>query len=219
MTILSAIEAVAAPDALERLRAGLGAHGLAIVDDWLPRTLVDELTHTCRALATHGHLAPAGIGQGTFRVKDEDWRQAGIRWIEAPFTGAEQAWLEHCEALRVGLNSALWLGLFDLESHYAAYPVGGFYRRHSDRFRTDDRRVVSLVLYLDDAWSETDGGALRFYRGDADRSGFLDVYPAAGRCVAFLSARYAHEVLATGRERHAIAAWFRRRPVDPIVEI
>jgi len=36
------------------------------------------------------------------------------------------------ETLRMGLNRALYLGLFDYESHYAIYGAGAGYTKHSD---------------------------------------------------------------------------------------
>ena len=73
--------------------------------------------------------------------------------------------LERFETLRLELNRELQLGLLDFECHFAVYPPGAFYRRHLDRFATDDRRTLSCVLYLNDAWSAQDGGALRLHLG------------------------------------------------------
>ena len=210
--------APAEPTVAARIAAGLQDPGYVVVDGWLPEALVGDLAHTCRSLAVHGHLDVAGIGQGPLRVEDARYRRTDIRWIEPPLTGAESAWLDRCESLRVGLNERLLLGLFDFESHYSVYPVGGFYRRHVDRFVTDDRRTVSCVLYLNDEWGPGDGGALRIFDNGDTRSPVLDVLPERGRLVAFLSDRFPHEVLPTRRERFAIAGWFRRRPLGaPLV--
>ena len=110
--------------------------------------------------------------------------------------------------MRTSCNRELALGLFEFEAHYALYPPGTRYARHRDRFRDDDARVLSCVLYLNDAWCAEDGGALRVHLDDARR---LDVVPAGGTLVAFLSARFEHEVLASQRQRLALTGWFRRR--------
>jgi SM-20-related protein len=49
------------------------------------------------------------------------------------------------------LKGALSLGIEEVEAHYACYAPGVDYARHVDRFRDDDARVISLVLYPDRA--------------------------------------------------------------------
>jgi SM-20-related protein len=112
------------------------------------------------------------------------------------------------ERLRFALNETTFLGLFAFEGHYALYPPGAFYRRHRDRFRDDDARVVSCVLYLNQAWTAADGGALRIH---LSRTNARDVLPIGGTLVCFLADQYEHEVLPATRERLSIAGWFRRR--------
>jgi SM-20-related protein len=117
--------------------------------------------------------------------------------------------LERYETLRQGVNQALYLGLFDLEVHFAVYPPGGGYHRHLDRFRDDDRRSLTVVLYLNEDWCAEDGGLLRFWpeaEGDA-----IDIVPAGGTLVTFLSDRFWHEVLPARRQRLSLTGWFRRR--------
>jgi SM-20-related protein len=189
-----------------------------VVDDWLSPELIDGLAHTCRSLADNGALASAGVGQGDFRVEDPRYPITEIRWIEASLTGAAADWLAHLNALWAHLNEHALLGLVDCECHYACYPVGGYYLRHFDRFLTDDSRTVSCVLYLDEDWRLEDGGVLRIHRPDAATAA-LDILPARGRFVAFLSDRFEHEVLPTQRPRHSIAGWMRRRLLGGLIEI
>ena len=115
--------------------------------------------------------------------------------------------LDALEALRIAINSTTYAGLFDLECHYAIYPPGARYRRHSDCLRDDDARVLSVVLYLNEDWRPADGGELMLYVGD----GALLVSPAGGTLVAFLSSQFEHEVLPATRERCSLTGWFRRR--------
>ncbi|HEU4430348.1 MAG TPA: 2OG-Fe(II) oxygenase [Myxococcota bacterium] len=112
------------------------------------------------------------------------------------------------------LNRELFLGLVALEAHYACYGAGAGYARHVDRFRDDDTRAISLVLYLNDAWRDDDGGALRLFASDDAREPALVVAPRGGTLVAMRSDTIAHEVLPALRERWSIAAWLRRRS-DP----
>ncbi|MEH6367338.1 MAG: 2OG-Fe(II) oxygenase, partial [Pseudomonas marincola] len=97
------------------------------------------------------------------------------------------------------------------ESHFAFYPAGAFYKKHLDRFRDDDRRTVSVVLYLNEQWQDDFGGELRLYLPDGETR---DVRPEAGSLVVFMSADMPHEVLPATRERLSLAGWFRRRGAD-----
>ncbi|HET9340154.1 MAG TPA: 2OG-Fe(II) oxygenase, partial [Casimicrobiaceae bacterium] len=111
------------------------------------------------------------------------------------------------DVLRRDVNRALAIGAFSLEMHYAIYPPGAGYARHRDRFGDDDARVLSCVAYLNDAWRDDDGGALRLHVA----GGPLDVLPRSGTLVAFLAERIEHEVLPAKRMRLAVSGWFRRR--------
>jgi SM-20-related protein len=117
------------------------------------------------------------------------------------------------EELRRACNRTLTLGLFEFECHYALYPPGASYSRHRDRFRDDDARVLSCVLYLNEDWRSGDGGALRLHLDHKDP---LDIAPVGGTLVAFLSGAFDHEVLPARRARIALAGWFRRRAAQGI---
>ncbi len=161
------------------------------------------------AEAHSADLQPARVGTGAQRQAMPELRSDRTRWIDADSAStAQRRLLEHFDALRVALNRALYTGLESVESHYAHYAPGARYGRHRDRFRDDDRRVVSCVLYLNPDWEAADGGALRLY-GD-DESNLAEVLPQAARLVVFLSERFPHEVLPATRDRYSIAAWFLR---------
>jgi SM-20-related protein len=113
------------------------------------------------------------------------------------------------EALRLELNQELMAGLVDFEGHFARYPAGAGYSRHVDQLSGSDVRVLSAVLYLNDEWSDEDGGQLRLHLGDG---GSRDVTPLGGRLVVFRSEQFEHEVLPARRERLSFTGWFRRRP-------
>jgi SM-20-related protein len=80
-----------------------------------------------------------------------------------------------------------------------------------DRFRDDDTRVVSVVLYLTAAWRPEDGGCLRLHLRDTGSPTVHDVAPHAGTLVAFLADRFPHEVMPATRARYSLTGWFRRR--------
>ena len=64
------------------------------------------------------------------------------------------------ETLRVGLNKARYLGLFEYECHYAIFSEGSSYAKHSDVLAGPKNRIVSTVLYLNENWQASDGGEL-----------------------------------------------------------
>ncbi|QGG81255.1 2OG-Fe(II) oxygenase [Litorivicinus lipolyticus] len=161
-----------------------------------------------RALAEEavgGTLSPARIGRGVDQVSAPEQRGDRIRWIDE-CSGAGRTWLAGCDQLRVHLNRTLMAGLFSFESHFAHYPAGAFYQRHVDAFRGQANRRVSLVAYLNDEWSDADGGQLVLYPTDHPQ---VRVTPAMGTLVVFLSEDLAHEVLPASRDRYSIAGWFR----------
>ena len=187
----------------------LVASGVAIVPGFLDRALVTRLRERALGLDRAGGFVAAGVGRAASLAQRDDVRGDRIRWIGLPSDDASENALEAAlDPVRRDVNRSLALGAFDLEMHYALYPAGASYARHRDRFRDDDARVLSCVLYLNDAWRREEGGALRLY---VSEDAPLDVFPEGGTLVAFLSDTFEHEVLPATRERIALAGWFRRR--------
>jgi len=193
---------------LQPIVDAIAGEGWCETDDFLPLDSVRALAGELCAKWSAGALQRAGVGTGEARRLQADVRGDHILWLEPPDAAAAQRiCLEQFEALRLALNRELQLGLFDFECHLAMYPPGAFYRRHLDRFASDDRRTLSCVLYLNEGWTAEDGGALRLHLPGGPR----DVLPSAARLVAFLSERFEHEVLPAQRERLSLTGWFRRR--------
>jgi SM-20-related protein len=188
---------------------GLAAGGIAIVSDFLPAAEIAALRAEALRRDRAGELVPAGVGRGEERGVRDDVRGDRIRWLdEEGATPPERALFAALGALRVAVNRELMLGLWRYEGHYALYPPGAFYAKHVDRFRDDDARTLSLVLYLNEAWTADDGGALRLW---LPHERTRDVLPLGGTLAAFLSANVPHEVLPAARPRLAVTGWFRRR--------
>lgn len=171
-------------------------------------SLTRELAAECRRRAQSGQLNAAGIGRGSGQQLQETVRGDSIQWLESGQCAAGDQYLALLDDLRQALNRSLFLGLEDFEGHFAVYPPGAFYLCHLDRFRDDDRRTVSVVFYLNEAWQVEEGGALRLHLPDEQQ---LDILPEAGTLAVFMSADTPHEVLPTTRERLSLTGWFRRR--------
>lgn len=194
--------------AIDRIVEAIARDGYAIAPDALPARHVTALREAARLRDARGKFVPAGVGRGAERIVRAEVRGDRICWIDVPdLQPCEARWFAQLETLRCSLNAGLMLGLLEFEGHYAIYPAGGSYSRHRDRFRDDDARVLSCVLYLNEEWGACDGGELRLFTG----SGAVDIPPCAGTLVVFLSERFEHEVRATQRDRYAFTGWFRRR--------
>ncbi len=164
-----------------------------------------------RSLDAQGATAAAGVGRGAGRTHAPAVRGDRIAWLpDAPGDDAERAAFDWLEAVRVACNRNLLLGLERFEGHYAVYPPGAGYERHRDRFRDDDTRALSCVLYLNDRWRVEEGGSLRLYLHDGTT---IDVVPEGGTFIAFLAADFDHEVRPATRERVTLTGWFRRRAI------
>ena len=161
-------------------------------------------------LARREAFRQAGIGRGDEHHVRTAVRGDEVLWMDpsAP-SPAQRVYLDRMEHLRTTLNRTLFLGLFAYEAHFAVYPPGAFYKRHLDAFHGRGKgRTLSCVLYLNEGWSDADGGHLRLYL-DGDRlEPFVDVRPEAGTLVTFLSEQFEHEVLTAHRERASATGWF-----------
>jgi len=119
------------------------------------------------------------------------------------------------ESWRERVASSVGLALGAREgAGFIRYPVGGFYRPHSDRgddaeWEGASRRAVALVVFLNTSRDsghegEFSGGVLRLFLPQQD----LDVSPEAGLLVAF-PADVLHEVTEVrGGTRDTIVDWF-----------
>jgi SM-20-related protein len=197
---------------LDEIAHTLAARGWAVVTDFLDTTTVAALVADLSGAVDAGALRPAAVGRGQEQALRGDIRGDHILWLnEADATPAQQAYLRRMDALRAVINRTAFLGLFELESHFALYPPGTFYRKHLDRFRDDSARSVSCVLYLNLEWAPQDGGALRLYLDSTGVGDSVDIVPVAGTLVIFLADRFWHEVLPAQRARMSLTGWFRTR--------
>lgn len=195
-----------------RIVDAIGRDRWVVTRDFIEGELVARLRAECGSEALRGRFQAAAIGGGERRQIRSDVRADEILWWhESELTAARRECLARFEQLRLALNQALQLGLWEFECHYASYRPGTFYRRHLDQLMGDGRRRVSCILYLNEGWQSEDGGALRIYRDKTEASAFDDVLPAGGALVVFPSERFFHEVLPAGRERLSLTGWFRTR--------
>jgi SM-20-related protein len=199
---------------LSALADQLAAQGYACWDTFLQ----PAETQTLRALAHQqfgeGSFKAAGVGQGLDYQHNQAVRSDHILWLDhhnehSPFA----FFFNRLGALADYLNQTCYLGIRDLEMHLAVYPQGAFYKRHLDVFRHDSGRVLSAICYLNENWTEADGGQLRIYfppQAEDQPETHIDLLPLGGRLVFFLSDQLEHEVLPARRNRYSITGWMKK---------
>lgn len=196
----------------DAIAEALAEAGWCVADAFLPEPLVRTLRGEALALRQAGAFHRAGVGRGPEHQVRPEVRGDEVLWLDpCSASEAQRDFLGRIEALRLAVNRALFLGLFDFEGHLAIYPPGAHYCRHLDRFRGVEVRTLSCVCYLNDAWSPADGGQLRLYPDPRRPDAGIDVLPFGGRLATFLSADCPHEVLPARRERISVTGWLKRR--------
>lgn len=198
-------------ESFARLAEEVWSQGWSCCDDFLTGELVVQLREEARAAQVRGEFRAAAVGAGSYRAVCSAIRGDEILWLVRPYSPAMECLAERLEQLRLALNRALALGLFDLELHFARYRPGSCYARHLDQLADSTARILSLALYLSDDWHVGEGGALRLHLAADSAAPYRDFLPQAGRLMLFLSDRFEHEVLRATRERLSITGWFRRR--------
>ena len=182
--------------------------GYIVLDDPLQKELSDLLFTRCQDDDSI-RFKPAQIGRSAAKKQLSPLRGDVISWLDDS-NSTDHAYLVWMEALRSGLNSALFLGLFDYECHYAIYGAGTGYAKHSDVLQGARNRVVSTVFYLNEDWQSGDGGELRLFESNGETS-IATVNPNFGTMIIFLSEFFPHEVLMAHNKRRSITGWFRVR--------
>ncbi|WP_460982540.1 2OG-Fe(II) oxygenase [Spirosoma fluminis] len=184
--------------------------GYGIHDNFLTADEVTALATRLRERRQAGQFRAAAIGNQQVTVESQI-RGDEILWLDADTaTPEETAFLQRIGEFVDYVNQTCYLGLRDYEFHYALYPPGTFYKRHLDQFRSDSRRKLSVICYLNTDWQESDGGQLALYVPEPDGTEkTLTIAPLGGRLVCFESGRLEHEVLPATRERLSVTGWLK----------
>lgn len=190
---------------IDHILDSLSEKGYCIVPDFLPKTMAEQLfEHANRIPAQHWNTA--AIGRADQQTINTQVRTDRILWLNKD-TPIEREYLNLMDQLRLAINRDLFLGLFDYECHFAHYPKGAFYKKHLDAFKGRSNRRLTTVMYLNENWTDSDGGQLVIY---GDRGSVLEtVKPERGTLVVFLSEKFVHEVQRSYRDRLSMTGWFR----------
>ena len=198
-------------DILDHISQEIYSNSYVVVDNFVDEGFRKALLKEQTDLLNQGQFKKAAVGKGDQKQVRAEIRSDEVLWMDPTALSPLQAiFWEKVEELKQALNRRCFLGLKSFEGHFARYPIGSFYKRHLDQFHAVPHRIVTVILYLNESWTEADGGQLRMYFPQEDGSERVeDVLPLGGRLVVFLSEEIPHEVLPTQKERISITGWLR----------
>jgi len=194
---------------VDAILADIDKQGWTVQKDFFSPELIQQLQQRLNSLRDEGKLKHAGVGRERDFHIEQSIRNDLISWFdEEDLAPAEKDFIAILNELQQAFNKNFYLGLFEVEIHFALYSPNAFYKRHLDQHKDQDSRVLTVVTYLNDNWDEEDGGELCIYLKNGQR---VIVSPQAGTFVCFFSADFEHEVFPAKRERASITGWFRKR--------
>lgn len=177
--------------------------GYLIIENALEKNLASQLKEFALNEKEFTHAGISGAGDLHL---DNTKRRDKIHWLNED-NNEQSKFLNFANTLKNEINKELYMGLSYYESHFAIYENDDFYEKHMDAFKNSKNRVVTTVYFLNEEWSEDDGGELIIY--DEENNFLTKVLPRANTLVVFLSDKFPHEVKVTNKTRYSIAGWFR----------
>jgi len=179
---------------------------IGIAENFLASKLASDLKANLMALYSTQQLRSAGTGNELLVSHDKRIRSDKIYWLDRKHDDAfENSFFDIIDHFILYLNSTCYTGITGYEFHYTLYEAGTFYKKHIDQFRNDKSRAYSMIMYLNAAWKEGDGGELCVY----DANSLQTISPLHGKCVFFKSSETEHEVLITNQPRLSITGWLK----------
>lgn len=196
----------------------LNSHGYCVLNQFLPPNTAKEILREVKNLDESGSFKDGQLSGGlTASEDDEKYTEKRIRgdkitWIEGnePGVGYIKELMQKMDCLVLQCNgTSRKLGGYDIQGRtkamVAIYPgqqTG--YIRHIDN-PDQDGRCLTAICYLNENWSESDGGKLRIYKG----TNHIDIEPVFNRVLLFWSdKRNPHEVLPADFRRYAVTVWY-----------
>lgn len=194
------MEAVQLPAAwpVDQLLDDLDQYGFSMIDHVYDQRYAEQLLAECSD--NLAGFRAAAIQNGVVnRIRSDH-----ILWLKDDLTVSQQH-VQHLLALGQELNRAFYLGIKEVEAHFACYNAGEFYALHRDNPQGKNGRMISAVYYLHDEWQDDWGGELRLQDKHAQ---WHLIQPKPNRLALFQS-DLLHEVLKAKHQRLSITAWLR----------
>lgn len=194
------MEAVLLPKSwnVDQILDDLDQHGFTIIDDAYSNDYVHQLIEECTS--NLNRFREAAIQNGVISKIRSDH----ILWLNPELVISNQ----HVQALySLGqeLNRAFYLGIRDVEAHFACYNAGEFYALHRDNPQGKNGRMISTVYYLHEDWQDDWGGELHLQ----DKNDIWHVLQPKPNRIALFQSDLLHEVLEAKHQRLSITGWLR----------
>ncbi|MFC4892109.1 2OG-Fe(II) oxygenase [Pseudofrancisella aestuarii] len=188
----------------ERIISEYLNNGYSIVENWLENDETDLLRKELATLNKEDKFRKSAVGNRLSETIEKSIRGDFIFWLDE--TKYANAFFLKTNDFVNYLNKTCFAGIISKEFHYAIYPTGTFYKKHIDTFQNDDRRVISIVCYLNKNWTINNGGELKLYLKD----GTKEISPTNGKIIIFDSKTIEHEVLPVlSGKRLSITGWLK----------
>ncbi|MFW1943955.1 2OG-Fe(II) oxygenase [Acinetobacter guillouiae] len=183
---------------VDQILDDLDQHGFTIIDNAYPAEYGLQLVAECTS--NLNRFREAAIQNGVI----SNIRSDHILWINEELTIAQQ----HIDALKQLsqiLNYSFYLGIQDVEAHFACYNAGEFYALHRDNPQGKNGRMISTVYYLHQEWQDDWGGKLHLQ----DKNNVWHTIDPQPNRIAMFQSDLLHEVLEAKHQRLSITAWLR----------
>jgi SM-20-related protein len=186
---------------LETFLLQLSENGWVILD--INPEFAQKLKNRLFELKSENLFKPAALAD---HLPDQTVRNDLTCWIDEKSVNTTDIELtDSLSKLISELKNYFRLRLTNFETHFAIYPQGHFYKKHTDQKKTDNHRFFSFVIYLNNNWTDSDGGNLCGYNNNQK---IFEIKPDIGKMILFKS-ELVHEVNVSQRERLSLVGWFR----------
>ncbi|WP_441375415.1 2OG-Fe(II) oxygenase [Acinetobacter lwoffii] len=183
---------------VDQILDDLDQHGFSIVDDAYSSEYQHTVSQEC--LSHLNEFRNAAIQNGVVN----NIRSDHILWLQPEFQ-ISHLHIQTLQQFSQILNRAFYLGIKDVEAHFACYHAGEFYTLHRDNPQDKNGRMISSVYYLHGQWQTDWGGELRLQ----DKHGQWHIIQPKPNRMALFQSDLLHEVLISKQQRLSITAWLR----------
>ena len=183
---------------IDQILEDLDLHGFAMLDDAYSPEYQQQVLAECSQ--NLDQFREAAIQNGVVSKIRSDH----ILWIHEDLSIAQQH-TQTLLALAEQFNQAFYLGIREVEAHFASYQAGSFYALHRDNPQQKNDRVISTVYYLHPEWQADWGGQRRLQ----DKHGAWQIIEPRPNRIAIFQSDLLHEVLPATQQRLSITAWLR----------
>ena len=185
---------------VDQIIEDLDQKGFSIIDDAYSQEYIFALVEEC--MQHFNEFRDAAIQNGVVA----NIRSDHILWIDQQLQQA-QIHVNVLQGLAEQLNQAFFLGIAEVEAHFACYNAGEFYALHRDNPQGKNGRIMSSVFYLHQHWQTDWGGELRLQ----DKNDQWHIITPKPNRIALFQSDLLHEVIEAKQQRLSITAWLRSR--------